>query len=169
MHKDMKEILFTQEQISERCKELGAQISKDYEGKKILLIGLLKGSIPFLAELSKYIEGDVYFDYMSVSSYKGTESGTIHIKKDVDIDVKGMDVLIVEDILDTGKTLDTVTHMLKDRGTASCESLLCLINRKQESILYRLSMLVSLYQNYSWLVMVLILIRDLETYHILVS
>ena len=52
MHKDMKEILFTQEQISERCKELGAQISKDYEGKKILLIGLLKGSIPFLAELS---------------------------------------------------------------------------------------------------------------------
>lgn len=58
---------------------------------------------------------------MSVSSYKGTESGTIHIKKDVDIDVKGMDVLIVEDILDTGKTLDTVTHMLKDRGTASCE------------------------------------------------
>lgn len=121
MHKDMKEILFTQEQISERCKELGAQISKDYEGKKILLIGLLKGSIPFLAELSKYIEGDVYFDYMSVSSYKGTESGTIYIKKDVDIDVKGMDVLIVEDILDTGKTLDTVTHMLKDRGTASCE------------------------------------------------
>ena len=98
MHKDMKEILF---------KELGAQISKDYEGKKLLLIGLLKGSIPFLAELSKYIEGDVYFDYMSVSSYKGTESGTIHIKKDVDIDVKGMD--------------DTVTHMLKDRGTASCE------------------------------------------------
>jgi len=65
MHKDMKEILFTQEQISERCKELGAQISKDYEGKKILLIGLLKGSIPFLAELSKYIEGDVYFDYKS--------------------------------------------------------------------------------------------------------
>ena len=58
---------------------------------------------------------------MSVSSYKGTESGTIHIKKDVDIDGKGMDVLIVEDILDTGKTLDTVTHMLKDRGTASCE------------------------------------------------
>ena len=95
MHKDMKEILFTQEQITERCKELGAQISKDYEGKN--------------------------FDYMSVSSYKGTESGTIHIKKDVDIDVKGMDVLIVEDILDTGKTLDTVTHMLKDRGTASCE------------------------------------------------
>ena len=74
MHKDMKEILFTQEQISERCKELGTQISKDYEGKKLLLIGLLKGSIPFLAELSKYIEGDVYFDYMSVSSYKGTES-----------------------------------------------------------------------------------------------
>ena len=59
MHKDMKEILFTQEQITERCKELGAQISKDYEGKKLLLIGLLKGSIPFLAELSKYIEGDV--------------------------------------------------------------------------------------------------------------
>ena len=168
MHKDMKEILFTQEQITERCKELGAQISKDYEGKKLLLIGLLKGSIPFLAELSKYIEGDVYFDYMSVSSYKGTESGTIHIKKDVDIDVKGMDVLIVEDILDTGKTLDTVTHMLKDRGTASCE-IVTMLDKQQESILYRLSMLGSLYQNYSWLVMVLISIRDLETYHILVS
>lgn len=121
MHKDVKEVLYTQEEIVEKCKELGKIISKDYDGKEVILVGLLKGSVPFLAELSKYIELDVTFDYMDVSSYEGVESRTITIKKDLDQDVKGKDVLLVEDILDTGKTLTTVKAMLEERGATSVE------------------------------------------------
>lgn len=121
MHKDVKEILFSGDEISKRCKELGQEIVNDYQGKEVLLIGLLKGSVPFLAELSKYIELDVEFDYMDVSSYEGVESHSITIKKDLDREVKGKDILIVEDILDTGKTLTTVKAMLLERGAASVE------------------------------------------------
>lgn len=121
MHKDVKEVLYTQEEIVEKCKELGKIISKDYDGKEVILVGLLKGSVPFLAELSKYIELDVTFDYMDVSSYEGVESRTITIKKDLDQDVKGKDILLVEDILDTGKTLTTVKAMLEERGATSVE------------------------------------------------
>ena len=130
MHKDVKEILFTQEQITEKCKELGAEISKDYEDKDVLLIGLLKGSVPLLAELSKYITADVYYDYMDISSYNGTQSGNIAIKKDLEGDVKGRHLLIVEDILDTGKTLNTVKHMLLERGAASVE-IVTMLDKKE--------------------------------------
>ena len=98
MHKDVKEILYTQEEIVEKCKELAKQITNDYNDKEVILVGLLKGSVPFLAELSKYIELDVTFDYMDVSSYEGVESRTITIKKDMDQDVKGKDILLVEGI-----------------------------------------------------------------------
>ena len=113
MHKDVKEILYTQDEISQKCKELGKLIMNDYHDKNLVLVGLLKGSVPFLAELSKYVNLDVTFDYMDVSSYEGTESRTITIKKDLDQDVKGKDILLVEDILDTGKTLSTVKAMLE--------------------------------------------------------
>ena len=121
MHKDVERILFTQEQITEKSKEMGAIISKDYEGKDVMLIGLLKGSVPFLAELSKYITLDVVFDYMDVSSYDGSHSGSVVIKKDLDQSVKGKDVLLVEDILDTGKTLTTVRAMMYEQGAKSVE------------------------------------------------
>ena len=85
MHKDVKEILYTQEEIVEKCKELAKQITNDYNDKEVILVGLLKGSVPFLAELSKYIELDVTFDYMDVSSYEGVESRTITIKKDLEV------------------------------------------------------------------------------------
>ena len=98
MHKDVKEILYTQDEIVEKCKELAKQMTNDYNDKEVILVGLLKGSVPFLAELSKYIELDVTFDYMDVSSYEGVESRTITIKKDLDQDVKGKDILLVEDI-----------------------------------------------------------------------
>lgn len=121
MHKDCKEILYTQEEISSKCKELGAIISQDYRDKKLMMVGLLKGSVPFLAELSKYVDIDVTFDYMDVSSYEGVESRSITIKKDIDQEVKGKDILLVEDILDTGKTLTTVKAMLLEKGAASVE------------------------------------------------
>ena len=81
MHEDCKEIMFTHDQIVERCKEIGKQISEEYKGKKVLLIGLLKGSVPFFAELSQHIDLDVEFDFMSVSSYEGTETLTSKLKR----------------------------------------------------------------------------------------
>ena len=129
-HKDVKEILYTQEEITQKCKELGKKIMNDYHDKELILIGLLKGSVPFIAELSKYIDIDVTFDYMDVSSYEGVESRSITIKKDIDQDVKGKHILLVEDILDTGKTLTTVRAMFKERGAASVE-IVTMLDKKE--------------------------------------
>lgn len=119
MHKDIKEILISGEEISAKCQELGAILNKDYEGREVLLVGLLKGSIPFMAELSKYLDIDVTFDYMKVSSYEGVESKTLVVKYDLQENITGKDVLIVEDILDTGKTLSNVKEMLLKRNANS--------------------------------------------------
>lgn len=119
MHKNIKEILITEEQISAKCKELGKIIDRDYEGKEVLLVGLLKGSVPFMAELSKHLNSDVTFDYMNVSSYDGVESKTLVVKQDLKEDVTGKNILIVEDILDTGKTLYNVKEMLLKRRANS--------------------------------------------------
>lgn len=119
MHKNIKEILISEEQIIEKCKELGKIIDKDYEGKEVLLVGLLKGSVPFMAELAKHLNIDVTFDYMNVSSYDGVESKTLVVKQDLKEDVSGKNILIVEDILDTGKTLYNVKEMLLKRNANS--------------------------------------------------
>ena len=110
---NVEKVLISEKEIVDRCKELGAQISKDYEGKQPMIIGLLKGSVPFMAELIKYITVDCEIDFMAVSSYSGTESmGDVKIVKDLDHSIKGMDVLVVEDIVDTGKTLKKVKDLL---------------------------------------------------------
>ena len=119
MHKNIKEILISEEQIIEKCKELGKIIDKDYAGKEVLLVGLLKGSVPFMAELAKHLNSDVTFDYMNVSSYDGVESKTLVVKQDLKEDVSGKNILIVEDILDTGKTLYNVKEMLLKRNANS--------------------------------------------------
>ena len=119
MHKNIKEILISEEQIIEKCKELGKIIGKNYEGKEVLLVGLLKGSVPFMAELAKHLNSDVTFDYMNVSSYDGVESKTLVVKQDLKEDVSGKNILIVEDILDTGKTLYNVKEMLLKRNANS--------------------------------------------------
>ena len=119
MHKNIKEVLISEEQIMEKCKELGKIIDKDYEGKEVLLVGLLKGSVPFMAELAKHLNSDVTFDYMNVSSYDGVESKTLVVKQDLKEDVSGKNILIVEDILDTGKTLYNVKDMLLKRNANS--------------------------------------------------
>ncbi len=130
MHTDVKEILYTQDEITQRSKELGKLIMNDYHDKDLMLVGLLKGSVPFLAELSKHISLDITFDYMDVSSYDGVESRSITILKDLEQDVKGKDILLVEDILDTGKTLTTVKAMLLERKAASVE-IVTMLDKKE--------------------------------------
>lgn len=112
--------LLTREEVEKRIKELAKEIEKDYCGKDLLVIGLLKGSIMFMSDLIKEMDLPVMIDFMSVSSYSGTTStGVINISKDTDISVKDKDVLIVEDIIDTGLTLSHVKKLLEDRGTKS--------------------------------------------------
>ena len=107
MHQDVEQILVTEEELNKIAHRLAAQITKDYEGKKLLLIGVLKGSIYFFTDLSRYIDLPCNIDFIQASSYgSGTvSSGKINIIKDVADDLTGFDVLLVEDILDTGNTL----------------------------------------------------------------
>lgn len=116
------EPLITEEQIKVRVKELGKKISEDYRGKDLLLIGILKGSIPFLCSLMWEIDNEkLAIDFMDVSSY-GSEtesSGDVKILKDIDSSIKDRNVLVVEDIVDTGRTMDKLLGMLKTREPAS--------------------------------------------------
>ena len=112
--------LLTREEVEKRIKELAKEIEKDYCGKDLLVIGLLKGSIMFMSDLIKEMDLPVMIYFMSVSSYSGTTStGVINVLKDTDISVKDKDVLIVEDIIDTGLTLSHVKKLLEDRGAKS--------------------------------------------------
>jgi hypoxanthine phosphoribosyltransferase len=115
------EVLISKEQLEKRVSELGAQISKDYEGKTILLIGILKGSVPFMADLMRHIDGDVEIDFMSVSSYGSStkSSGVVRIIKDLDKSIEGKHVIIVEDIVDSGLTLSYLKSHLLSRNPAS--------------------------------------------------
>lgn len=121
MHKDIKEILVSVAEIDEICTNLGTQINKDYEGTSPLLVGLLKGCVPFMSDLAKKIDLTVEVAYMSVSSYHGgiSSSGNVKIKMDLDISIEGRDVIIVEDIVDTGNTIVTIINLFKHRGAKS--------------------------------------------------
>lgn len=130
MLNDLQEILITNKAIVQRCFELGQVISKDYEGKTPILVGLMKGSIPFMAELLKNITIHCQTEYMGVSSYLGnTTTGQIKILKDLDVPIRGRDVLIVEDIVDSGLTLDTIYKLLVHRGAKSVE-IVCLLDKR---------------------------------------
>lgn len=137
MHKDIEEILVTHDEIINRCEELGKKISDDYnkEKKVPLLVALLKGSIPFLSELMQHIDIDgIEFDVMDVSSYDGAESiGDVRINKDLSTSVKGMSVLLVEDIVDTGRTLKEVKKMLLNKG-ASDVKVVSLLDKPERRI-----------------------------------
>ena len=114
-------VLVSEKEVDERIEALGKQISKDYEGKQVHLICVLKGGAFFMCELAKRITVPVSLDFMSVSSYgDGTaSSGVVRIAKDLDESIEGKDVLIVEDIIDSGNTLCYVKNLLKERGCKS--------------------------------------------------
>lgn len=121
MEKDIKEILVSEEEIRAICKRLGQQITEDYKDKKLLLISVLKGAIVFMADIMREIKCPCIIDFMAVSSYQNStkSSGVVQFKKDLDISPEGYDVLIVEDILDSGLSLKHITEVLKCRGANS--------------------------------------------------
>jgi len=121
VHEDLREVLVDEVRLQARIKELGRQITADYQGKDVILVGILKGALPFLADLMRAIELDVSYDLMAVSSYGASTktSGTVRIIKDLDEEIEGKDVIIVEDIVDTGLTLNYLLENLRSRKVNS--------------------------------------------------
>ena len=130
---DLVNVLYTEEQIQHRLAELASAIEADYEGKEILLVGVLRGAVMVMADLARHFGRHVEMDWMAVSSYgSGTQSsGVVRILKDLDTDITGRHVLIVEDIIDTGLTLSWLVANLASRGPASVE--ICTLLRKPEA------------------------------------
>lgn len=121
LEQDIKKILISHDEIVTAARELGQKLTEDYQGKNPILVGILKGSVPFMAELIKHIDTHIELDFMLVSSYHGgiSSSGVINIIKDMDQDIKGRDILFVEDIIDTGKTLKSLKELFEGRQPAS--------------------------------------------------
>jgi len=121
MRKNVREILITEEQLEKRIAELGKSMTKDYEGKDLFVVGVLKGANIFMSDLIRKIDLPMHMDFMAVSSYgMSTESsGTVRILKDLDFSIEGKDVLIVEDIIDSGLTLKYLTRILMERKPSS--------------------------------------------------
>ncbi len=134
MQGNLERVLLTEEQIQGRLRELAGQIWADYDGKDLLLVGILKGAVLVMADLMRDLPGTVRMDWMAVSSYgSGTKSsGVVRIIKDLDTDITGKHVLIVEDIIDSGLTLSWITANLRFRKPASVE--ICTLLRKPEVV-----------------------------------
>ena len=120
MFQEISHVLLTEEQIQTRVKELAAQLSREYEGKDPIFVGVLKGVVMFYADFVKNFEGHCQMDFMWISSYEGTDStGRMTVKRDVSADIKGRHVLILEDIFDTGSSLQFVYDHLLEKKPAS--------------------------------------------------
>ena len=132
MMPDIERIILSEEELHEMVTRVGAQISRDYEGKNLLMVSVLKGSVMFMADLMRAITIPARIDFMAVSSYgSGTKSsGVVKIVKDLDESLKDKDVIVVEDIVDSGRTLSYLLEMLRDRGPASLR--LCTLLDKPE-------------------------------------
>lgn len=143
MLKDIKDVYYSEEKLQSIVKDLGRRISEDYKGKNLLLVSVLKGSVVFMADLMRAITVPCEIDFMCVSSYaSGTSSsGVVKIIKDLDINLEGKDVLIVEDILDSGRTLNYIISILEKRNPASIR--ICTLLDKPER------RVVDLYADYS--------------------
>jgi hypoxanthine phosphoribosyltransferase len=131
---DLVNILFTEEQIVARVGELAREIEKDYEGEELLIVGVLRGAVMVMADIARAFNRHVEMDWMAVSSYgSGTKSsGVVRILKDLDTDITGRHVLIVDEIIDTGLTLSWLTANLASRNAASVE--ICTLLRKPEAV-----------------------------------
>jgi hypoxanthine phosphoribosyltransferase len=129
---DIDRILISGEDIQAKIRELGARITEDYQGRDLLLVGVLKGAFVVMADLSRHIRLPLQFDFMAVSSYGAATktSGVVRILKDLDHDIKGRDVLLVEDIVDSGLTLAYLLKNLRGRGPATLE--VCALLHKAE-------------------------------------
>ncbi|NCD08881.1 MAG: hypoxanthine phosphoribosyltransferase [Negativicutes bacterium] len=124
MHKDIKQVLFNEEEIRQRAKELGEQITNDYAGQQLVVVSLLKGAVYFTAELTKNIDLPVRLDFMISSSYGNdtVSAGSINVIKDLDEKIAGKHVLIVDDIIDTGLTLEKIAKLLEMRNPLSVKT-----------------------------------------------
>ncbi|HEY9412527.1 MAG TPA: hypoxanthine phosphoribosyltransferase [Jiangellaceae bacterium] len=130
---DLEQVLLTEDDIQVRLAEMASDIERDYEGRDLLLVGVLKGALMVMADLSRHLSRHVETDWMAISSYgSGTRSsGVVRIVKDLDTDITGRNVLVVEDIIDTGLTLSWLVSNLRSRGPASVE--ICTLLRKPEA------------------------------------
>lgn len=132
MDQDIQEVLYSSEYLAKVVQDLGRRISEDYKGKNLLMVSVLKGSVVFMADLMRAVTVPCSIDFMSVSSYGSgtTSSGVVKIIKDLDINLEGKDLLLVEDILDSGKTLHYIRSMLEQRHPSSIR--LCTLFDKPE-------------------------------------
>ena len=130
---DLEKVLISEEQIAQRLREMAADIDADYDGRDLLIVGVLKGAVMVMADLARALSTRVEMDWMAVSSYgSGTKSsGVVRILKDLDRDITGRNVLIVEDIIDSGLTLSWLMSNLSSRGPASVE--VCTLLRKPDA------------------------------------
>lgn len=135
LHPDIEEVLYSEGEISAVVKDLGAQLTKEYEGKNPLVIGVLKGAVMFMTDLSRAMDCDLELDFMDVSSYgAGMESsGDVKILKDLDTTVDGRNLLIVEDIIDTGRTLSYLIEIFKYRKAKSIK-VVTLMDKKERRV-----------------------------------
>jgi hypoxanthine phosphoribosyltransferase len=131
---DLTKVLFTEEQIHQRLAEIAAEIEADYEGRDVLIVGVLRGAVMVMADLARSLHRHLEMDWMAVSSYgSGTKSsGVVRILKDLDTDITGRDVIIVDEIIDTGLTLSWLTSNLASRNPRSVE--ICTLLRKPEAL-----------------------------------
>ena len=131
---DLTTVLVTEEEIQDKLRELAARVAADYDGKNLLLVGVLKGAVMVMADLARSFGRHVEMDWMAISSYgSGTKSsGVVRILKDLDTDITGRHVLIVEDIIDTGLTLSWLVSNLASRGPLSVE--ICTLLRKPDAL-----------------------------------
>ncbi len=139
MHPDVKEILLNEEQIAIRVAELGAQISADYAGEEVIAVCALNGAMPFTCDLIRKMEGNIILDSIGASSYGNstTSSGEVKITKELKQDVAGRNVLIIDDIFDTGLTLYRLVQLMHQRGAKSVKSCVFLEKEITHTVAYR--------------------------------